>query len=109
MGDIDLVRPLLVSGIVSSDPRYPATFMDIVCPHSVFCHPFSWGGMSGAPVFGYSDSIGTGKVLGVNAGHIASQGVSGGVISNFVRSDTLLELLARMGEPVTRDGIIEST
>ena len=103
VGDIDLVRPLLVSGIVSSDPRYPATFRDLVLPHSVFCHSFSWSGMSGAPVFGYSDSIGTGKILGINAGHIADDGVSGGVISHFVRSDTVLELFARMSEPRSVD------
>jgi hypothetical protein len=33
-------------------------------------------------------------------GHIASQGVSGGVISYFVRSDALIELLTRVGESI---------
>jgi hypothetical protein len=101
MGDLMLVRPLLVSGIVSSDPRYPATFGNLVLPHSVFCHSFSWSGMSGAPVLGFSDSLGNlGKIFGVNAGHVADDGVGGGVISHFVRSDTARELLAQMGEPM---------
>lgn len=105
IGEIDLVRPLLISGIVSSDPRYPATFMNVVRPHSVFAHSFSWGGMSGAPVYGYSDAVGTPKILGVNVGHIADEGVSGGVISHFIRSDAVLDLLARMVEPVSPDSI----
>lgn len=91
-------RPIIVSGIVASDARYPATFGDTRPHNAVLCHSFSWGGMSGAPVFGFSESIGTTKILGVNAGHIKGQGTSGGVISYFVRSSALLELLAEVGE-----------
>ncbi|MFB1299080.1 trypsin-like peptidase domain-containing protein [Mycobacterium sp. pW049] len=88
-------RPLIVSGIVSSDPRYPATFAGSrISRSSVLCHSFSWGGMSGAPVFGFSKEIGRTAIVGVNAGHIASNDVSGGVISHFVRSDALVALLA---------------
>jgi hypothetical protein len=65
-GIVRLDRPLLVSGIVSSDPRYPANFVDFSKPGYVFCHSFSWGGMSGAPVIGISHSIGSVKLLGVN-------------------------------------------
>ena len=75
LGKLGFERPLLVSGIVSSDPRYPATFVDETLPSSVLCHSFSWGGMSGAPVVGISSAIGESKLFGVNAGHIASQGV----------------------------------
>jgi Trypsin-like peptidase domain len=100
LGTLGIDRPLLVSGIVSSDPRYPATFVDETLPSSVLCHSFSWGGMSGAPVVGISSAIGESKLFGVNAGHIASQGVAGGVIAHFVRSDALIELLVDIGEPM---------
>lgn len=86
-------RPLMVNGIISSDPRYPAAFGNTDLGDVVLCHSFSWGGMSGAPVFGFSESIGRSKVIGVNAGHIAAQGISGGVISHFVKSSALIDLI----------------
>jgi hypothetical protein len=100
LGELSSERPLLVSGIISSDPRYPANFIRESLPASVLCHSFSWGGMSGSPVLGLSQSIGKSKILGVNCGHIASQGVSGGVISYFARSDALIEMLSSTGESV---------
>lgn len=96
-------RPLLVAGIVSSDPRYPATFGDEKLENSVLCHAFSWEGMSGAPVVGVPSMVSKARVLGVNAGHIASNGVAGGVISHFIRSDALIDLLVSMGEPISTD------
>ena len=39
------------------------------------------------------------KVIGINAGHIHSQGPAGGVISHFVRSNALIDLLVDQGEP----------
>ena len=45
-------RPIIVGGIVASDPRCPATFGDAMLHNAVLCH-FSWGGMSGAPVFAF--------------------------------------------------------
>lgn len=92
-------RPIIVSGIVASDSRYPATFGDATLHNAVLCHSFSWGGMSGAPVIGFSQSIGATMILGVNAGHIRGQGPAGGVISHFVRSSALIDLLAKVGEP----------
>jgi hypothetical protein len=49
--------------------------------------------MSGAPVLGFSESIGKTKIIGINAGHIAGSGVSGGTISHFVRSSEVIEIL----------------
>jgi hypothetical protein len=43
-------RPILVTGIVASDPRFAAEIGSVVLPHSVLCHSFSWGGMSGAAI-----------------------------------------------------------
>lgn len=90
-------RPLLVSGIVSSDPRYPAVFGRERLGNSVLCQSFSWDGMSGAPVLGVSPSIGRTKVVGINAGHVHGSVITGGVISHFVRSDALLELFDQLG------------
>ncbi|OMC02461.1 hypothetical protein A5733_02135 [Mycobacterium sp. NS-7484] len=92
-------RPIIVNGIVASDPRYPATFGDAVLNNAVLCHSFSWGGMSGSPVFAFSQGIGVGKIVGINAGHIRGQGPAGGVISHFVRSSALIDLLVQLGEP----------
>ena len=45
--------------------------------------------MSGGPVMGFSYAIGKSRLIGVNVGHIESRGVSGGVISHFVRADAI--------------------
>jgi S1-C subfamily serine protease len=86
-------RPVLVTGIISSDPRYPAVFGNAELGNAVLCQSFSWQGMSGAPVLGFSESIGKTKIIGINAGHIAGSGVSGGTISHFVRSSEVIEIL----------------
>lgn len=89
-------RPVLVSGIISSDPRYPAVFGNATnLGNAVLCQSFSWRGMSGAPVLGFSESIGKTKIIGINAGHVG--GVGGGIISHFVRSDALIDLLWHNG------------
>ena len=59
----------------------------------------SWEGMSGAPVFAFSKDIGVTKIIGTNAGHIRGQGPAGGVISHFVRSSALIDLMVQLGEP----------
>jgi hypothetical protein len=52
--------------------------------------------MSGAPVVGsLGNSRYWSKIIGVNAGHIEG---STGVISHFVTSDKLIEILAAMGD-----------
>ncbi|MBI2697223.1 S1 family peptidase [Mycobacterium nebraskense] len=86
-------RPLIVRGIIASDPRHPATFGKAHLGNAVLCHSFSWSGMSGAPVLGISQSIGKVKLIGVNAGHVGGSGITGGVISHFVRSSALTELM----------------
>jgi hypothetical protein len=91
-------RPVLIQGIVSSDPRFPATIGSQVLEHSVLCHSFSWGGMSGSPVISASPSLGETRLIGVNAGHVDLQGVAGGVISHFIRAERLLELLESIGD-----------
>lgn len=91
-------RPLLVQGIVSSDPRFPAAIGANTLPHSVLCHSFSWGGMSGAPVVAPLPALTQSRIVGVNAGHVDLQGTSGGVLAHFVHSDRVLELLAAQGD-----------
>ena len=71
-------RPVLVSGIISSDPRYPAVFGNAKnLGNAVLCQSYSWQGMSGAPVLGFSESIGKTKIIGINAGHVGGSGITG--------------------------------
>lgn len=91
-------RPVLTQGVVSSDPRFPATIGPEVLAHSVLSHSFSWGGMSGAPVISVSATLGETRIIGVNAGHVDLHGVGGGVLSHFVRAERLLEMLASLGD-----------
>lgn len=90
-------RPVLDTGIISSDPRYPASFGRAELGDSVLCQSFSWEGMSGAPVLSFSEVLGRGKLIGINAGHVRDSTYNaGGVISHFVRSSALIELLERV-------------
>jgi len=91
-------RPVLVTGVIASDPRYPAVFGNAKnLKNAVLCQSFSWRGMSGAPVLGFSESIGKTKIIGINAGHVGGSGAGvGGVISHFVRSDALIQLLEQL-------------
>lgn len=94
---VDVTRPLMVSGVLSSDPRFPYVLRQGKPSQSVLCHAFSWGGMSGGPVIGVS-SVGKVRLLGVNAGHleIAGEGTAG-VLSHFVRSTVIVEMLQSQG------------
>jgi Trypsin-like peptidase domain len=105
-GQSDAIRPILVEGIVSSDPRFPAELEGVRYPRSALCHAFSRAGMSGAPVLAAVLKKPQGKdalpefqlnVIGVNAGHLRTAGSSEGVISHFVTSIALLEMLADEG------------
>jgi hypothetical protein len=110
-GQSDATRPILVGGVVSSDPRYPAEFEGATYPGSVLCHAFSRAGMSGAPVFaavrrnpreeGAPTEFRLG-IIGVNAGHLRTMGSSDGVISHFVTSTALLEMLEELGSKSAR-------
>jgi hypothetical protein len=107
-GQTNTTRPILVGGVVASDPRFPSEFEGTTYPESALCHAFSRSGMSGAPVFApipkkrwddESDepiafALG---IIGVNAGHLRTPGASDGVISHFVKSTALLRVLARLG------------
>ncbi|WP_131816834.1 trypsin-like peptidase domain-containing protein [Nocardia salmonicida] len=99
VNDLSGDRPLIVTGIVASDPRYPAVFATEIRPRTVLSHSFSWAGMSGAPVIAWPQRLGWGRIIGVNAGHYRSAGVASGVISHFVRSDAILDILKTLGEP----------
>jgi hypothetical protein len=68
---------------------------------SAYRSDFKFG--DAAPVIGLSDAIGAVKIFFVDAGHTASQRVVGGVISHFVRSDALIELLKSVGKKPSSD------
>jgi hypothetical protein len=98
-------RPILVGGVVASDPRVDAEVGAEKFAGGVLCHAFSWGGMSGSPVLAaiqkptWADVMGEParlSLVGVNAGHVISNGTSG-VMSHFVKSTVLINLLAGLG------------
>lgn len=100
-------RPILVGGVIASDPRFDGTVGGNSYPESVLCHAFSWGGMSGAPVLAFVPMHTWGEMegkrlqlalIGINSGHIASSGSSSGVLSHFVKSLALLQILVHLGE-----------
>ncbi|MFC1407134.1 MULTISPECIES: trypsin-like peptidase domain-containing protein [Streptacidiphilus] len=101
-------RPILVRGVIATDPRYAAEVGGSKFPGEVLCHSFSWNGMSGSPVLVLVpkertwDVVATGDVddvllAGVNAGHIKTGGETAGVLTRFVQADALATLLSRAG------------
>lgn len=103
-------RPILVGGVIATDPRFPAELGPDVYEDEVLCHAFSWKGMSGSPVLcmvprpttwgdlesGMSSM--TAVLAGVNAGHIEPRSdAAAGAISRFVRGDVLADLLRQVG------------
>ena len=54
--------------------------------------------MSGSPILAPLPTLTESRMVGVNAGHVNSQGIGGGVLSHFVCSDYVLELLASHGD-----------
>lgn len=103
-------RPILVSGVIATDPRYAAALGGEDYEDQVLCHAFSWEGMSGSPVLcmvprpvAWDDWDHTGEMkltpvlAGVNAGHYkVRDDATAGAITRFVRGDVLRSLLAEM-------------
>jgi hypothetical protein len=94
---------------VASDPREAAEIGPNVFELNVLCHSFSWGGMSGSPVFALLqkrpltwNNIEHGSSLelclvGVNRGHLRVGGTNEGALTYFVKSSVLAKLLRDMG------------
>jgi hypothetical protein len=100
------LRPLLRSGKVASDPRYPFSIpmADGTREHRgaiVAYDCFSWEGLSGGPVFAVQigshllqDGLYRPAFLaGVNAGHLPSSSRDHSGLSYFYRVETLLSLV----------------
>ncbi|MEU6541630.1 serine protease [Streptomyces sp. NPDC047000] len=105
-------RPILVSGTIASDPRESAAIGADFFPECVLCHSFSWGGMSGSPVFALlprnEESFSTWddierkdprelRLVGVNRGHVRIGGSAEGALTYFAKSTVLGQLLRDMG------------
>ncbi len=88
-------RPILRSGVVSSDPRFDYYYNDTIRGRCLAYEAFSFGGSSGSPVFALVQiSPSTQKVLliGINAGHIDNQQQHSG-LSYLYKSNIILELI----------------
>ncbi|WP_406102938.1 serine protease [Streptomyces sp. NBC_01003] len=105
-------RPILVSGTIASDPRETLEIGAKEFPECILCHSFSWGGMSGSPVFALvprkPDSAKTWDdvekkethellLVGVNRGHVKIGGTAQGALTYFAKSTVLGRLLKSMG------------
>jgi hypothetical protein len=96
-------RPLLRSGTVASDPKYPYSNTGEDEGARVAYEAFSSGGASGSPVWAaarsFKDYPGsrTGAVVGVNAGHIEGSFGAHSGISFFYKSSIVLQLLRNSG------------
>jgi hypothetical protein len=98
-----------MGGTVASDPRETAAFGPKEFEESVLCHSFSWGGMSGSPVFASfpKESLTWDDVeeatprelllVGVNCGHVKAGGSAEGAVTYFAKSTALGRLLERAG------------
>ncbi|WP_328580463.1 trypsin-like peptidase domain-containing protein [Streptomyces sp. NBC_00370] len=111
IGGVSADRPILVGGVVASDPRYPAAIGELCKPGEVLCHSFSWSGMSGAPVLCRiphptvdwesleTNSFDQAFLAGVNVGHVDINGdtTAAGTLTRFIRSDIVVDLLRGAG------------
>lgn len=92
-------RPLLRSGTIASDPRYPYSNTGNDEGARIAYEAFSSGGASGSPVWAASRSFQgypgsrRGAVIGVNAGHIEGQFGAHSGISFFYKSSVVLGML----------------
>lgn len=121
--EVDL-RPLFRAGSVASDPRYnhaivrPPSDVQQDLGRVVAYDGFSWGGLSGAPVFWHDSELPQPFLVGVNAGHLPAnpeRGIRGhSGLSYFYRFDVLAELLnslfrvMRYEDPCTTYGASKS-
>jgi hypothetical protein len=96
-------RPILRTGILSSDPRFKYHYNEVIQGDCLLFEAFSFGGSSGSPIFalqkGFAPSQGivtTGyrefMCIGINAGHIDNKNQHSG-LSYFYKSTVLLDLI----------------
>lgn len=96
-------RPILRSGTIASDPRYPYSNTGEDEGARVAYEAFSSGGASGSPVWAaarsFKDYPGSrpGAIIGVNAGHIEGKFAAHSGISFFYKSSVVLQLLRNGG------------
>jgi hypothetical protein len=84
---------VLVSGIISSDPRYPATFGHANLSNAVLCHSFT-GHPPNVYDFDWLASASDIDLL-IPGEQVMIVGY-GGAISHFVRSSALIELVGQL-------------
>lgn len=96
-------RPILRSGTIASDPRYPYSNTGADEGARIVYEGFSSGGASGSPIWaaarGFAGAPGAreGTILGVNAGHIDQKFGAHSGISFFYKSTVILDVLRKHG------------
>jgi hypothetical protein len=105
LGGQQVDAPVLMPGVISSDPAYPMATSP--GPGRLFLvHAFSRQGLSGAPVYAVQRGLKLGeglqgpahrpaRIAGINAGHLPADGDGPASFSYAVRSDVLVELIDR--------------
>jgi len=90
-------HPIVRGGRVASDPRFDFSIFGKPAGRCVAYETQSYRGASGSPVFAPGKGIGselrTGKLVGINAGHLNDTAASHNGLSYFYKSTVLREML----------------
>lgn len=103
-GEYQTVRPVLTTGIIATDPVFPAPHRKFDKSRIVLSDSFSRSGMSGSPVVAVQRGLKLGnglsgpphrdmRVVGVNAGHLRAEDGDTMGLAHFVRSDVVRSLI----------------
>lgn len=96
-------RPLIRGGRVASDPKFDFSLQGKAAGHCIAYEAFSHGGASGSPVYAPARGIQgipgsrSGRLVGINAGHVNREMGQHTGLSYFYRSTVILEILNDQG------------
>lgn len=96
-------RPLMRGGRIASDPKFDFSLNAKAAGRCVAYEAFSHGGASGSPVYALAkgfrglEGARTGRLVGINAGHLNREMGQHTGLSYFYRSTVILEILGENG------------
>ena len=107
-GDYQTQRPVLTSGLIATDPMFPAPHPKYDNARVVLSDSFSRSGMSGSPVIAVQRGLKLGdslaglphremRLVGVNAGHLRAEDGDTMGLAHFVRADVIRCLIEKCG------------
>lgn len=96
-------RPLIRGGRIASDPKFDFSIDGKLAGQCVAYEAFSHGGASGSPVYALTKGLQgqsgarTGRLVGINAGHLKRDMGQHTGLSYFYRSTVILKILKKVG------------